>query len=167
MNVYNGGIMFWLVLAFIIILAAWLWMRAPQGFVVHAARSKDLFVRKRRFPLASLYRDAAGQPIDLENKLIGLIKGDSGGEYGLRDGDVIIAKTLSAEEQQHLQPDQLVVIDSPLDDGTKPYRMRKIRSVADGMVVFYDDPFAKANNQPLNSKPASDVVAKLEFVGHY
>jgi hypothetical protein len=143
-------------------IGAVLWFSAPVGFVVHAARSKDVLVRRRRFPLAALYRDTSGQPIDIKGKFLGLVKGDSCVAYGLRDGDIVIAKQFCDFSLHTVQAGDLVIINSVRPDDSHPLRFRKVRGVCDNQVDFYDDP-----SGALNRKPLSDVMARVESVGSF
>jgi hypothetical protein len=146
------------------ILAAMAWILAPKGVVIHAARHRKFRFRHRRFPFAALYRDPEGNSIDFSNRIIGQINGDSCREYGLRDGNVVIAEKLDDIGRQGIEPGNLVIINSLLDSGEASLRMRKIKAICEGMMDFYDDPYGKEKEEPLKKKPLADAFAKLEFV---
>ena len=154
--------MIWLVLLIVAAIGLVLWLNAPLGFVVHAARSKEIWIRRRRFPMAGLYRDSSGNPIDLTGKKIGLVKGDSCLSYGMRDGDIVIASEFDGVNLPTVLKDDLVIINSAKSDDSQPLRFRKIRNVVDNTVDFYDDPTGS-----LKSKPITDIVARVEMVGSY
>lgn len=139
-----------------------LWTQAPRGYVIHAARSRDVWVRSRRFPLAALFRDPAGGPLNLDGRMIGLVKGNSCLEYGVRDGDVVIARSLDDEGRHGIRSGDLVIINSETDEGDRPLRFRKVATVDDGVANFIPD-----GKGVLRSKSLTDIVARVELVGSY
>lgn len=131
---------------------------APQGERTHAAISKSVFARTLRFPLAGLYRDTDGNRIDLRNSIIAKATGKSCECYGIADGAVVVAEKFDASASG-LDAGDIVIINSPVADGSRPQRFRCVESVSDdGWVQF------APTDRDFKSKPLSDVLAKVAFV---
>ncbi|MBD2840780.1 hypothetical protein [Erythrobacter rubeus] len=136
-----------------------IWSLSPQGQVIHAARSKEMVFRKRRFLFDGFFRDAKGESIDLDDRMVGVARGESCVNYGISDGAVVIADKLTSESRQKIAADDLVIIASPLDDETKPMRFRKVSARSEGLVEFADD-----NNGALKPKAPEDIVGLVRYV---
>src|SRR5690349_21614970 len=115
-----------------------LYLVAPSGQLIHAARSRDVLFRRRVFPLAPLYRDQDGQRIDLSNAVVGVASGTSCLEYGIPDGAVVIGDKLTADNPD-LRPGDVVIINAELGNGQRPQRFRCVEGISDGEVHFCHD----------------------------
>ncbi len=130
----------------------------PQGEMTHAAVSGGLLSRVRRFPLAAFYKDVDGNPIDLSQAILAKATGSSCLKFGIRDGAVVIAKEFDASHDE-LTPGQLVIINSPREDGSRPQRFRCVHHVdGDGLVHFV------ASDRSFKAKPLEDVIGKVTHV---
>ncbi|MGA9580482.1 MAG: hypothetical protein WBR13_00755 [Allosphingosinicella sp.] len=135
-----------------------LYLVAPAGQLIHAARSRDVLFRRRVFPLAPLYRDEDGQRIDLTNAVVGVVAGASCVQYGIPDGAVVIGDKVS-DDNHDLRPGDVVIMDAELDNGQRPQRFRCVAEVSDGEVHFCND--AEGTLKP---KRVGDILARVKYV---
>lgn len=130
----------------------------PQGQMTHAAISGSLLARVRRFPLAAFYKDVDGNPIDLSQAILAKATGSSCLKFGIRDGAVVIAQEFDGS-QEELTPGQLVIINSPREDGSRPQRFRCVDHVdGAGLVHFV------ASDRAFKAKPLEDIIGKVTHV---
>ena len=135
-----------------------LWLLSPGGELIHAARSRNVFFRRRAFPLAALYQDESGNPIDVSNSVVGIAAGSSCVSYGIQNGATVIADRLSGAADE-LRKGDLVVINSELVNGTRPQRFRCVDRIVDGVVHFRAD-----ETGPLKSKHVGEILARVKYV---
>lgn len=135
-----------------------LYMLSPQGQLIHAARSREVRFRQRAFPLAPLYRDENGRPIDLSNAVVGVATGTSCVDYGIPDGAVVIGDKVSVESPD-LHEGDIVIINAELDNGKRPQRFRCVEEVVNDEVHFSMD-----SEGALKPKKISDILARVVYV---
>jgi hypothetical protein len=131
-----------------------LWFFAPKGIAVHAAISEGKELPAPRFPLAGFFRDSAGRNIDWESHMPARAFGNSCKDYGIADGDVVIVRLLDDAGRRNLKADDLIVINSPVDEGQTgiakhPFRFRKIKSVNGPSVDFFPAPGRDVKSQSI------------------
>jgi hypothetical protein len=112
----------------------------------------------RKFPLAAFYRDVDGQPIDMNRYFAAKAAGDSCRAYGIRDGAVVLAAGFD-QTSGHLEPGQIVIINSVKEDGTRPHRFRCVESVDESGVVHF-----VASGRQFKPKPLSDILGTVKYV---
>lgn len=142
-----------------------LWFFSPLGRGVHGAISTERELTRPRFPLAALFTDSEGNRIRLVDREPLRVSGNSAAEYGIVDGDVLIAKHFNERSRKNVEADDVVIINSPKgSDNRRPWRLRKVKKIYSDrngikMMKFYPTPA-----QEVNDKPLTDAVAWIEYI---
>ena len=150
--------MIYLVVIAIFFVAFGLWL-APQGQMTHAAVSANVIWRNRPFPFAGMYCDSNGAKIDMTHFVIAKAYGPSCKEFGIPDGAVVIASKLRGDfATAEVIPGDIVIIDSEIEDRTRPQRFRCVDHV-DGETVHF-----RPSKRTYRSKPIADLVGIVAYV---
>ena len=150
-----------LLLALIALLTA-AYFTAPVGQIMHASRTREMIFRKRRFPMAALYKDPDGRPLLTEDRMLGRVSGESCSEANIHDGDVVVARKMSDSVWMSVEPGDVVVINSPVGNERDPMRLRVVKERKAGKLIFADD-----SHGTLEPKSREFVAGKVEFAGSF
>jgi len=121
----------------------------------HASRSEE---KSQPCWTALNFKDKNGRRISMGGRVVVNVDGESCLPYGLADGARVIADKLNKKTRSTLQAGDLIVIDSRLEGGRKPFRFRMIERV-DGDTLH----FAPTSGRSVNPKARSDAFARVVF----
>ena len=136
-----------------------LWVTSPAGTIVHAATPREVVFAKRRFPMAAFFKDINGKRIPMDNKVIGVAKGDSAVKHGITDRATVLADILDSDAKRKVSPGTVVIIDAETLEKASRRRFRVIKS-NDGKNVSFED----NNGKVFDPRPVSDLYATVTHV---
>jgi hypothetical protein len=110
--------------------------------------------------------DLKGVPLDLSDRFVGVVDGDSCSRFGLRNGAEFVARFLADDEKPFLKRNDVVVVDADAkhhetgEDLETGRRLRIVDFVEDGNIRFRKDGYGR----PRRSRPLGEVEALLTHV---
>jgi hypothetical protein len=134
---------------------------APRRYPVHAARPPaSPSTGAMPWLTAGFATDEHGKSVDVTGKFIGDVIGVSMVEKGIPDGSIVVGPWLTAADRPTLPDDAIVVVKDRINETAKEaYCLRRVRSIGNGQVEYYED--GKGPHPP---HPLGQMVARINFV---
>ena len=135
-----------------------LYWTAPKVYAAHAATAKPLQVEgmrpSGRYMFSGMLRDESGNRINTADKLLVMAVGPSMVDHGIKHGTIVLADVLDDSARSTLEPGDVVVVDAEAKASETGKRLRRIREIDDGNVVFVRN----------RDRPLSEIQAKVTHV---
>ena len=107
-----------------------LWRTGPERIEVSAHGPKNWIGRYGRTLMSQMFTAPTGKRIGLgRNKIVATVNGHSAVHLGVHDGSTVIAEKIKDPMSYDFKVGDLVIINSPTDNGDNPFRLREIEAV--------------------------------------